>query len=194
MSRRVQAVILCEDKQQEVFVRRLLVTMEWPKRNLRLEPAPAGQGSAEQFVRKQFPKESRAYRRKRGHVALALIVVMDGDHRGVQGRLAELDETCRQDNVEVRRPDDHVLVAIPTWEIETWLAYLGGEAVDEASRGYPRLQRESECKPHVEALAAMCRERRLRRPAPPSLESACAEYEERLRPRLGRDHDRRALR
>jgi len=60
MSRRVQAVILCEDKQQEVFVRRLLVTMGWPKRNLRLETGAARPGFAEEFGRKQFPKEVRA--------------------------------------------------------------------------------------------------------------------------------------
>ena len=180
MSRRVQVVVLCEDRQQAVFVRRLLVEMGWCKRRLRFENAPAGQGSAEQFVRKRFPKELRAYRARRGAVAQALIVMMDGDSRGVRGRVTELDDVCRQEGVEVRHPDERVLVVVPTWNIETWLAYLGGETVDEANRTYPRLRRESDCQPQVKTLASMCRDRRLRAPAPPSLESACGEFRRRL--------------
>ena len=110
-------------------------------------------------------------------VGQALVVVMDGDNKGVQGRLAELDESCRQDKVEVRRPDDRVLIVVPTWNIETWFAYLDGEAVDEAGRSYPRLPCESDCRRHVDVLAAMCRNHRLRMLAPPSLEFACTDYQ-----------------
>lgn len=75
-----------------------------------------------------------------------------------------------------------VVVAVPTWNIETWLAYLRGESVDESRDDYPRLDKsESGCQPQVEALAEMCRRRELREPPPPSLTAACREVRARLR-------------
>ena len=66
MSRRVRIVVLCEDKQQEVFIRRFLIAMGWCKHRMRFEKAPAGRGAAEQFVRTRFPRELKAYRSKQG--------------------------------------------------------------------------------------------------------------------------------
>ena len=177
MSRNVQIVLLCEDTQHEAFARRFLEETGWSTRRLRVEKAPGGRGSAEQFVRARFPRELAAYRRKRGSVAQALIVILDGDRRGVGERQVELDEACSTKEIETRRDDERVLVLVPTWNIETWIAYLDGQHVDEARRDYPRLTRPRECQRCVEALAAMCRDRMLRSPAPPSLESACTEYE-----------------
>ena len=176
MSRNVQIVLLCEDTQQETFGRRFLRKMGWSTRNLRVEKAPAGIGSAEQFVRKRFPEELRLYRHGGHHASRALLVMMDGDNRGVDGRIAELDAACGQSDVPSRRSGEHVLVFVPTWRIETWLAYLGGEAVDERKRDYPRLARQGDCQRHVDELADMCGRGKLRRPAPPSLVAACAEY------------------
>ena len=71
-------------------------------------------------------------------------------------------------------------VFIPTWNIETWFAYLDGATVDEARSDYPRLTRERECQRHVDALTGMCRAGALRQPSPPSLGRACDEYRTRL--------------
>ncbi|MBC1222176.1 hypothetical protein GNF10_06275 [Nostoc sp. UCD121] len=58
--RRVQIVILCEDKQQEVFARHFLKKRGFIlDRNLRIEICPKGAG--EQFVRKRYPAEVKAY-------------------------------------------------------------------------------------------------------------------------------------
>ena len=176
MKRSVQIVLLCEDTQHEAFARRFLAETGWSKRPLRVKKAPRGRGSAAGFVRAHFPGELAAYRRKRGSGEQALLVVLDGDHRGVRGRQTELDDACRKEGVDVRRGDDRVLVLVPTWNIETWIAYLDGVTVDEARNDYPRLPRARKCQSRVEALAAMCRDRTLRSPAPPSLESACTEY------------------
>lgn len=176
MKRNVQIVLLCEDTQHETFVRRFLEEAGWSTRRLRVEKAPGGRGSAEQFVRVQFPRELREYRRRRGAVAQALIVILDGDKKGAQRRHAELDEACQANQMDIRQLDERVLVLVPTWNIETWITYLDGQTVDEARRDYPRLPRARQCQPHIEILAAMCRDRMLREPAPPSLKSACAEY------------------
>jgi hypothetical protein len=182
MSRNVQIVLLCEDKQQATFTRRLLNEMRWSTRRLRIEQAPPGRGSAEQFVRERFPTELAAHRARRGSVGQALLVMLDGNSRGARGRGAELDAACRSRSVAAREPAERVLVLVPTWRIETWFAYLDGETVDEAKPDYPRLQRQRECQRHVDALAAMCRDASLRQPAPPSLLAPCDEYHHRLAP------------
>ena len=174
MKRNVQIVLLCEDTQHETFARRFLERMGWSTRRLRVERAPGGRGSAEQFIRVRFPKELEAYRRQQ--LAQALIVILDGDNQGVQRRQAQLHEACQLNQMEFSRHDEHVLVLVPTWNIETWITYLDGQTVDEARRNSPRLPRPRACQPHVETLATMCQARMLRPPAPPSLEAACTEY------------------
>jgi hypothetical protein len=178
--RNVQLVILCEDTQHEAFVRRFLKKKGWPIRRLRVEKGSSGEGSAEQFVRERFPMEIEAYRQKRHQVKQALVVMVDGDNHGVAARLAQLDVACRSQQIDPRRPEDRVAVFVPTWRIETWLAYLDGQEVDETKRDYPRLARARNCQKHVNALAEMCDAGQLRAPAPPSLEAACEELASRL--------------
>ena len=180
MRRQVQLVLLCEDQQQEAFLRRFFTSIGWKGRQLRVNRSPLGKGSAEQFVREQFPKEIKAYRRNRNRVACELVVMLDGDVSGVDARLTALDKACNQASVAPRDNADRVAVFVPTWNIETWLAYLNGETVDETRKDYLRLKRERDCRPHVDSLVRMCREGRLREPAPSSLRSACQEYRTRI--------------
>ena len=167
-------VLLCEDTQHEVFVRRFLKEMGWHLRHFRIEKAPQGRGSGEQFVRENYPSELQKFRTKPGR--RALIAVVDGDATGVDGRLADFEQACVEQEVPSRRDEETVMLLVPTWRIETWLAYMDGNTVCESRPGYPRLARESECQRHVEVLAGMCREGALRLPAPASLVAACGEY------------------
>jgi len=180
MSRHVQLVLLCEDQQHEVFARRFLRSAGWDMRRLRVEKAP--HGSAEQFVRERFPIELSAYRSKRNQVGQAVIVLIDGDDKGVAARLQQLAEACRAKGVETRQNDERVGVFVPTWNIETWLAYLNDETVDESRKDYPRLARRRDCQRHVDRLHQMCDQDALRQPCPSSLDSACKEYRQRLKP------------
>lgn len=174
MSRRVQFVLLCEDKQHRAFLRRFLERMRPNDHVLRIEMAPRGSGSAEQFVRMQFLTELVDHRRR--HVSQALLVMVDGDNRGVARRRAGLDDACRENGLAIGELREGVLVFIPTWRIETWLAYLDGATVDETKPDYPRLPRARECAPHVDTLVEMCQRNQLREPAPTSLVAACTEY------------------
>jgi len=176
--RNVQLVVLCEDTQQESFVRRFLKKTGWSTRRLRVEKSPGG--SAEQFVRERFPIELEAYRKKRGQVGQAVVVMIDGDNRGVKARLLELETACQAKNIQSRQPEDNVAIFIPTWNIETWFAYLVGQEVDEDKSDYPKLKHERDCSRHVNSLTDMCNLGQLRIPAPPSLQTACTEYKERL--------------
>jgi hypothetical protein len=171
---------VCEDTQQETFIRRFLNKNGWSTRRIRVEKAPAGRGSGEQFVRRRFPIELNAYRKKAGQVNQAVVAMIDGDNHGVAARIKELEEACVEAQVEPRQLADRVAVFVPTWNIETWIAYLNGNSVDEAKADYPRLDKEKLCREHVNALSEMCGTGRLRAPAPPSLSKGCKEYNERL--------------
>ena len=172
--RRVGTVLLCEDSQHEAFVLRFLKRRRLLTDRPRVVKCPGG--SAEQFVRETYPIELKALRRR--HAKSALIVVIDGDKEGVQRRRDQLAAACRDAGIEDRRADtESVVVLVPTWNIETWLAYLAGESADETKPDYPRLPKESACRSHVETLAAMCEAGQLRVPAPASLQDACEEYE-----------------
>lgn len=182
MKRQVQLILLCEDQQHETFSRRFFTSMGWNGRQLRVKRSPLAKGSAEQFVREEFPKEVEAYRKNRNRVGCKLVAMLDGDAVGVDARLKALNEACDQASVSPRNNADHVAVFVPTWNIETWLAYLNGETVDESRKDYPRLERPRDCGPHLDSLVAMCRQRQLREPAPSSLKAACQEYRTRIAP------------
>lgn len=175
MSRSTQVVLLCEDEQHEAFARRLLRGLGWDSRKIRVERSPSGRGSAEQYVRERFPRELQAMRSRHGKSA-HLVVMIDGDSQGVARRRASLVAACRTKNVAPPSDADPVVISVPTWNIETWLAYLGGETIDESRGDYQRLPRAKDCRPMVRVLLDMCREGSLRPPYPQSLEDTCIQY------------------
>jgi len=179
MARNVQLVLLCEDTQQETFARRFLNKAGWSTRRMRVQRGQSG--SAEQFVRERYPMELSAYRSKAHQVDQALIVLIDGDNRGMAGRLDQLAAACEGENIELRKDGERVAIFVPTWRIETWFAYLDGTDIDETKSNYPRLDRPRDCQRHVNALYEMCHQGNLRQPAPQSLDAACEEYRERLK-------------
>ena len=165
---RPKIIVLCEDKQQEAFIRRFL-----KKRNRRPYSVQRPQGGAgDQFVRDRYPAQLDAVRKGGG----ALVVMLDGDSYGRDRRQQQLDQECEQRNISPQEPGDKVAVFVPTRNIETWIAYLDGQGVNETD-AYPRLERQRECVRHVNVLHEMCMRGQLRSPAPASLEAACREYE-----------------
>lgn len=169
--------MLCEDRQHEAFLRRFFRQAGWNRNCFRVEISPKGRGAGEQWVREQFPTELKELRRC--HVSVHLVAITDADRSTVAERKASFDETCRTKGVDPRSDDEPVALLVPRRNIETWIAYLGGENVDE-DKAYPKLSRESKCAPAVERLTKMCRKGDLRKPAPPSLEDACEEYTARM--------------
>ena len=164
---RARITILCEDKQHESFIRRFL-----KKRNRRVYTVSrSDSGAGDQYVRDNYPAYLDAIRKRNG----ILVVMIDGDNYSIAERLKQLNDACTQSGVSPRNTSDKVAVFIPKRNIETWLAYLDGERVNETDR-YPRLERERECQRHVGVLEQMCSEGKLRTPAPESLEVACREY------------------
>jgi hypothetical protein len=63
-----------------------------------------------------------------------LLVAIDGDDKGVTTRKSELEEALKAQAALPRAADEAIAVCVPTWSIETWLAWLcGWEHVDEST-------------------------------------------------------------
>lgn len=183
-TRRVKIVLLCEDSQHEAFITRFLEGMGWNKRELRVEKNPSPRGSAEQWVRENFPKELKLYRLRKHRAASAVIAMIDADTRDRKvrkGRISDLEEACTAKGIPFRTSDEAVAIAVPKRNIETWIYYLNGESVDEEAV-YPKLAAERGCKPAVTYLVRLCRSTGLKPDAPPALAAACEEYNVRIRP------------
>lgn len=171
----VTIVLLCEDMQTESFVYNFLKHRNFKHHDFTfLCASRASKGSAEQWVRKKYPRQLKAIRSKRNAY---LIVVIDADAGTIDDRRRELATACREEGISPRaKTDFNVLHIIPRRNIETWLAYLDGRDVDE-STVYPKLEHQRNCRKHAESLYNMCHKNQtLREPAPPSLREACNEY------------------
>jgi hypothetical protein len=122
----VRAIAICEDKGHQSFLARLFGRLHISPVRIIVKPNP---GSAEQWVREQLPKEATAHRSRAGHQANLLLVVMtDGDRFGFRDRKASLDTALVRANLPERRAHERILYLVPTWSIETWLAWLSGAA------------------------------------------------------------------
>lgn len=170
----VSIVLLCEDKQTEVFLRRFLMQRSFDGRDIRTSGFPDGKQSGEQWVRNRYPQELRAIRSRQ---QAYLIVAIDADKHSSRERRKQLDDACLSQNVQCRTQDDSVAILVPRRNIETWLAYVKGEAVDETAIYY-KLKKPRECSEHARLLHRMCyKEQKLRVPAPESLKEACYEFD-----------------
>jgi len=180
--RRVQMVILCEDRQQEVFARYFLKKRGFTGR-FRSKICPKSSQSGEQYVRTQYPKEVKAYRQNRNRVSIGLVVLIDADTGELSERFNQLAQSLCEDSQQNRQPDEAIAIFIPKRNIETWIHYLQGERVNEETE-YSKFEKdEVTCKPYVEKLAEQCRSQNLPENSLESLQAACGELQ-RLLPLL----------
>ncbi len=134
MNRPSQVVILAEDLRTERFVRYFLKRLKYNERDLRAIQVP--QGSAEQFVRQQYPKELRAMRQRRA--TTVLVVVVDADNYSVGQRLGQLAMALSKQSIPAPRDGECVVLLVPKRNIETWILNLVGNAVNETDEYKPR--------------------------------------------------------
>jgi hypothetical protein len=180
--RRVQIVILCEDRQQEVFARYFLKKRGFTGR-FRANICPEGSQAGEQYVRTHYPEEVKAYRQKRNQVSIGLVVLIDADTGTLEARLNELARVLDEDEQKNREPNEAIAIFVPKRNIETWIHYLQGETVNEEAVYAKFKNNEAICKTAVEDLADRCYSQSLPEDAPRSLQAACGELQ-RLLPLL----------
>lgn len=175
MSNYVEVVVLCEDRQQEVFARNFLINCGVHPRRVRYVICPGGKQAGEQFVRQNYPLRVKSYRSTCTYKTVGLVVMTDADKKTVTERLEELGNALVSDGLSNRQDGERIAVFIPKRNIETWIHYLQGEDVNE-SDVYPKLAREGDCKPSVEQLAKKSHYR-LTDDVPQSLRAACGELQ-----------------
>jgi hypothetical protein len=148
MSRRV--VVLCEDRQQEVFIRQWLRSLGIHERAIDIVAIPAGQGSGAAHVRQKYPEEVKALRQVNSYreIGRALVTAIDADQFLVSERHAELDKKLGEAESPLRQSNEPIALLVPKRNIETWIHYLQGVAVDEVTI-YPKLFKPGECKRNV---------------------------------------------
>lgn len=173
---KMQLVVLCEDLQQEVFTRQFFFRRGFDKRKIKIKRNSNGKGSGEQFVRTFYAPEVRAYRSKSTYQSRGLVVVIDADTHTVEERLKQLDAMLEHDGQPKRQADEKIAIFVPKRNIETWIHYLRGEAIDEES-AYSKLRRQGKCKPLVDQLVKKICPVGLPEDAPPSLHAACEELQ-----------------
>ena len=176
MSNYVDVVILCEDRQQEVFARHFLTGCGVQPRRIRAKVCPSGKMSGEQFVRQEYPKEVKTYRSRSAYLKIGLTVVTDADVKSVAEKLRELEDALEGDGQGRRQSAERIAVFIPKRNIETWIHYLQGEVVNEVDAYSKLLGREGDCKPSVRQLAGKPRYN-LTEDVPQSLREACHELQ-----------------
>jgi hypothetical protein len=89
-------------------------------------------------------------------MALQHFVVTDADVLSVEQRRQQLSAPLVAAGIPVLTDDEAVAILIPRRNIETWIYYLNGQSVDEATT-YRKLAREGECQPAVDRLAGLYR-------------------------------------
>lgn len=171
-----QVIILCEDTQQECFVRRFLkIASGIEGKMLRVVKNPSGKGSGEQFVREHFPIELKAFRLRAAKAKTDLIVVIDADTSTISQRKQKLNTACSEKNINERQKNERVSFIIPKRNIETWIHHLEGKVTNEKS-AYSKLPIESDCQTAVDHLYKICSDGTGQADLPDSLLDACLEY------------------
>jgi dephospho-CoA kinase len=171
--KQTQIVILCEDRQQEVFARKYFEARGINRRKITPIICPNGKQSGEQYVREHYAEEVKTFRRKQRENR-ALVVVIDADTQSVINRLKQLDQHLEADNQPQRMNHERIAIFVPKRNIETWIAFAGGEAVDETML-CRKLEQESDCVRDVQHLATAICPQGLPENAPASLHRACDE-------------------
>jgi hypothetical protein len=135
--RGIRVVLLVEDEVLECFVRRVLLALGFQPRDIRVERAPTGRGSAKDWVTKNYPNEVRVHRRKASYQDnIGIVVGTEADEKTVQERCRMLDSALETAGLEIRQPGEKFCLIVPKWNIETWLVNLGGENIDEDRNDY----------------------------------------------------------
>lgn len=171
-------MILCEDLQSQVFIRRALLRRGVENHRIRLVDLPSGSGSGEQYVRKQYPGEVEAHRSQVTRMAAALVVHLDADPGyTVADRHNQLAEALAEAQQPPRQPEERIAHLVPKRNIETWISfYLNGPLVDEETEYAKYPKNESACWPAAEQFSDQAAQKSSPAGGPPSLIQGLAEF------------------
>lgn len=148
MNRNVTAVILCEDLQSQVLLRRYLKARGFAR--IRALPLPSSCG--EQYVRENYAREVKAQRTS--SVRQVLVVHIDADQGTVLSRYQQLEKQLDAQQLEARGQDELIALVVPRYETETWLHHFHGRENVVETESYNKFKNNeaSAAQPTVLAL------------------------------------------
>jgi hypothetical protein len=151
VSRDIWAVILCEDLQSQVLLRRYLKARGFAR--IRALPLPAACG--EQYVRENYAIQVRAQRTS--HVAQVLVVHIDADKGTVDNRRKQFADELTKHGLDARGHDEAIAVIVPRYETETWLHHYRGQRDVVETESYAKFSNDqaAAAAPTVDALLAL---------------------------------------
>jgi hypothetical protein len=134
--KKLRCLLLCEDIEQERLFRPIL---ERHFRRIYVEPRKPHGGAS--FVLQKIERWA-TYIRQHHQEAVGLLVVIDGDATGLQGRLAALRAAAGSADTPW---EQRIAICVPTRTVETWEMWLcGAHEIDEQIEYKARFRREVE--------------------------------------------------
>jgi hypothetical protein len=133
VERIAEIIVLAEDLNQGNFARHYLIRSGHEPRTVRLRLSPSGRGSAEQYIREQYPTEVKNYRYRASSRKAALIVLIDADVGTVVEHERELEKSLRRAGEAKRNQAEAIALLVPKRNIESWILCLLGEVIDETT-------------------------------------------------------------
>jgi hypothetical protein len=159
MRRPSRAIILAEDEEHDLFIRRYLIRLNLGLKDKEMytEPFPDGRGCGEQWVRTQYARVVREYRWRSSRTQTVLVILIDADKGDVNRRLHQLEEGLKQESLERRKPEECIVHFVPKRSIETWILCLNDHSVDEETDYSGRRDIEDQIAPAADTFYAWTR-------------------------------------
>lgn len=185
-----EVTILCEDIDQERFIREYLICCGLDDRKIKDFGNPKGKTikNNNALILKHYPELIKSYR-SRNYRNIAVVVMIDADEDSLDDRMRSLnialDETAGNLNKDLRLPNEKVAIFVPARNIETWFYYINShmsgqecnELDDYKDKTMTAKERIKLAKRSAKILALEIFPQGVDRIALPSLRYACRELQ-----------------
>ena len=124
-----EVTILCEDIDQERFIRQYLICRGLDDRKIKDFGNPKGRDikNNNALILKHYPELIKSYRRRK-YRNIAVVVMIDADEDSLSDKMRslhrQLDEAAGNLNNDTRLRDEKVAIFVPARNIETWFYYI----------------------------------------------------------------------
>lgn len=131
-----EVTILCEDIDQERFIREYLICRGLDDRKIKDFGNPKGRTikNNNASIVKHYPDIIKSYR-SRNYINIAVVVMIDADEDSLSEKMRDfniaLDKTLGNLNQDPRLPNEKVAIFVPARNIETWFQYIEGYSEDK---------------------------------------------------------------
>ena len=182
-----EVTILCEDIDQERFIRQYLICRGLEEHKIKDYGNPKGRDikNNNALIVKYYPPLIKSHRTRK-YRNLAVVVMIDADKDSLSDKMRslhkKLDEAAGNLNKDTRLPNEKVAIFVPARNIETWFYYIMegqecNEITDYKDDNMSAKERIELAKSAAQKLAREICPQGVDRIALPSLRYACRELQ-----------------